>query len=108
MADRIDAGREIISKLYPHLFAKYSFYFIEADKLREIRNKFAHRKIDSLLTPNSYTHITMHKLHSKGKVEHEIYEIRTLFEEIHEYKKTIQGLMGLLEEVMGKPLPIFS
>ena len=107
MEQKLEVCKIGISKYYPKEYKQHEHNFISIDKLRKVRNKFAHDKIDDYLSPNDLTKLTVHKLKNNLKVLMTEYNVSDLYKELFEYKDTMQDTLRLVSKIMGYPIPTF-
>lgn len=107
MFERIDVCKQGLDKYHSKSYQDHKDNFISIDILRQLRNKFAHYKIDNHISPNDTTKLTFHKLRKNFQVEMNEYNIEDLHKELFEYKNTMQETLRLIAKVMGQPEPIF-
>lgn len=108
MEQKLEVCKIGLSKYYPKEYKQHEANFISIDKLRKVRNKFAHDKIDDYLSPNDLTKLTVHKLKNNLKVLSTEYNVSDLYKELFEYKDTMQDTLRLIAKIMGYPIPTFS
>lgn len=107
MEQKLDVCQKGLAKYFPKEYKQYGHNFISIDKLRKVRNKFAHDKIDDYLSPNDLTKLTVHKLKSNLRVLMTEYNTADLYKELFDYKDTMQDTLRLIAKVMGYPDPKF-
>ena len=107
MEQKLDVCQKGLTKYYPKEYKQYGHNFITIDKLRKVRNKFAHDKIDDYLSPNDLTKLTIHKLKSNLRVSMTEYNTADLYKELFGYKDTMQDTLRLMAKVMNYPDPTF-
>ena len=107
MFERIDVCQQGLDKYHTKSYQEHKSNFISIDTLRQLRNKFAHDKIDNHISPNDTTKLTFHKLKKNFKVEMNEYNIVDLYKELDEYRNTMQDTLRLIAKVMGHPEPVF-
>lgn len=105
--ERLDVCQKGLAKYYTKAYSEHQKSFVSIDILRNIRNKFAHDKIDNHISPNDTTKLTFHKLRKNFKVEMTEYDIEYLYKELLEYRKTMQETLTLMAKVMNLPPPTF-
>lgn len=105
--ERIEVCKKGIEKYHPNLYKDYKNSLESASKLRNLRNKFAHSKIDTFKSAQDRSELTFHKLKNNFKVEQTIYKVADLVNELENYKMTMQNILRLFSELTNKPEPIF-
>jgi hypothetical protein len=107
MEQKLDVCQRGLAKYFTKEYEQYAHNFISIDKLRRVRNKFAHDKIDDYFSPNDLTKLTIHKLKSNLRVLMTEYNTADLYKELFDYKDTMQDTLRLIGKVMGFPDPKF-
>jgi len=107
MFERIDVCKLGLEKYHGKAYKEHEHNFVNIDKLRKIRNDFAHNRIDDFISPNDRTRLTINELEANLKVLHTEYEVSKLYEELYEYRLIAQDTIRLIAKVMGKPEPVF-
>ncbi len=105
--ERLDVCQKGLAKYHSKAYEEHKNNFISIDTLRQVRNKFAHDKIDTHISPNDNTKLTFHKLRKNFKVEMNEYNIADLYKDLEAYKNTTQDTLRLISKIMAYPPPVF-
>ncbi|MEI2757087.1 MAG: hypothetical protein V9F46_11625 [Chitinophagaceae bacterium] len=107
MFERLGVCQKGLAKYHPKAYKQHKGNFVSIDILRQVRNKFAHDKIDNHISPNDTTKLTFHKLRKNFLFEMTEYTIEHLYKELLEYRNTMQDTLRLIAKVMNYPEPTF-
>jgi hypothetical protein len=107
LEQKVEVCKKGLDKYFPKEFKEHDQNFTSIDTLRQVRNKFAHDKIDDFISPNDLTKLTLHKLKTNLKVLSTEYAVSFLYKELFAYKDTMQDTLRLMAKVMGYPNPTF-
>ena len=97
--DKIGCIKTTLKQFYPEFFAKHETDLKELDKLRGMRNKFGHDKIDWIENKAGYIWISEAKKSGIFKNE---YKISELMRELEEHRKSILSFLKTVELFIPK------
>lgn len=96
----IEVCREGIKRYKPELVVNSSAFFDEIDKIRKVRNRYAHHKMDTVFCKQDGTELTFHTMrNNKFKVESNIYNVNYLTNELIEFSESLKKSIEILGEV---------
>lgn len=97
MTSKIKMAQYALEKFSPDVYLKYSSCFTSLNKIRTLRNKFAHCKI---ISPTNDRHTLILEEIKDGKTKHTPYIISDLFEELETFRTgAVIPLLSLWDDI---------